>query len=393
VREGFRFFGNVEVGADLTITELRSRYHAVIYAFGAAGDRTMGVPGEQLAASHSATEFVGWYNGHPDFSDRKFDLSARTAVVVGNGNVALDVARMLTAPHDRLASTDIADHALDALASSAIEEVVVIGRRGPAHAAFSAAELAELPELAEVDVVVDPADLRDDAATGGGFTREDPMTRRKLDALARLAAGHRKGLRRRVNLRFRLSPVEIVGPDRVEGIRVRRNELVEDESGMILAVPTDDEEMISAQIVVRAVGYRGVPLDDVPFDQVRGVIPNDSGRVLDEIGGMQRPGEYVCGWIKRGPSGIIGTNKKDSQETIDALLADHAAGLLPEPRHPGPASIVDLLHERAPHHLAYRHWRAIDDHERALGGQSGRPRVKLTSTRELLDIARAARVG
>jgi ferredoxin/flavodoxin---NADP+ reductase len=388
-KEGFRFFGNVEVGRDVSVEELREHYHAVLYAFGAAADRRLGIPGEELSGSHSATEFVAWYNGHPDFCDHAFDLTARTAVVVGNGNVALDVARMLALPRETLASTDVADHALEPLACSSIEEVIVLGRRGPAQAAFTTPELMELSELADADVVVDPADLELDPASSRQVEEGDAQLKKRIEVLHAYAAAASHGHPRRIVLRFFASPVEIVGDGRVEGVRVVRNELDE----RMRAVPTGEEETIPAQLVFRSVGYRGLPLPGVPFDEQRNVIPNDHGRVLDGPGATQRPGEYVSGWIKRGPSGIIGTNKKDSQDTVDALLADHAAGKLPEPVHEDPEAIEALLAERAPKHIRYDGWEAIDEAERTAGEPHGRPRVKLTRTEHLLEAAKSAQLA
>jgi ferredoxin/flavodoxin---NADP+ reductase len=381
-QEGFRFFGNVEVGRDVTVEELRRHYEAVIYAFGASGDRRLGIPGEELPGSHPATELVAWYNGHPDHCDREFDLSAETAVVVGNGNVALDVARMLALPRETLARTDVADHALEALAGSSIREVVVLGRRGPAQAAFTTPELIELSELADADVIVDPGDMQLDPASERAVQEADAQTQKKVEVLRAYAATPPQGRERRIVLRFFASPLEIVGTDRV---RVARTQL----DASLRAVVTEREETIPCQLVFRSVGYRGRPLPGVPFDERTATIPNDHGRVLSEPGGEQRPGEYVSGWIKRGPSGIIGTNKKDSQDTVDALLADHAAGKLPAAAIRDPDAIEALLAERKPDHIVYEHWQAIDHHERSAGEPHGRPRVKLTRVEHLLDAARS----
>jgi ferredoxin--NADP+ reductase len=384
-REGCRFFGHVEVGRDVTVEELKARYHAVIYAFGAAADRRLGIPGEDLPGSHSATEFVAWYNGHPDFCDHEFDLTATTAVVVGNGNVALDVARMLALPREHLAATDVADHALDVLADSAIREVVVLGRRGPAQAAFTTPELIELSELADADVIVDPGDVELDPASARMVEEADLATKKKIEVLRGYATAEPQGRERRIVLRFFASPVEILGSERVEGVRIARTELDE----RLRARLTDVEETIRCQLVFRSVGYRGIPLPGVPFDERTATIPNEAGRVLD------RPGEYVSGWIKRGPSGIIGTNKKDSQETVASLLEDAAAGRLPEPAITDPDEIEALLSERAPDHVRYEGWQAIDEAERAAGEPHGRPRVKLTrrGARRLGAVALAWRPG
>jgi ferredoxin--NADP+ reductase len=389
-KEGFRFFGNVEVGRDISVQDLRDHYHAIVYAFGAAGDRRLGIPGEDLPGSHSATEFVAWYNGHPEFCDHEFDLTATTAVVVGNGNVALDVARMLALPRETLVATDVADHALEALADSSIEEVVVLGRRGPAQAAFTTPELIELSELAAADVIVDPGDVELDPASARAVEEADAQTKKKIEVLAGYAASEPHGHERRIVLRFFASPLEILGTERVEGVRVGRTELVQQPDGSLRARVTDAHETIPCQLVFRSVGYRGLPLAGVPFDERSNTIPNERGRVLDAPGGAQRPGEYVSGWIKRGPSGIIGTNKKDSQETVDALLQDAAAGRLPSPTVDDPEAIEGLLAERAPDHVRYEGWQAIDAAEQAAGEPHGRPRVKLTRHEHLLDAARRA---
>ncbi len=389
-KDGFRFFGNVEVGGELPVEELKAHYHAVLYAFGASGDRRLGIPGEDLPGSHSSTEFVAWYNGHPDFADHEFDLTATTAVVVGNGNVALDVARMLALPRETLAATDVADHALDALDGSSIEEVVVLGRRGPAQAAFTTPELIELSELAEADVIVDPGDMELDEASARIVEEADGQTKKKIEVLHGYAASEPHGHDRRIVLRFFASPLEIVGSERVEGVRVGRTELVDDGEGRLRAVVTESEETIPCQLVFRSVGYRGNPLPGVPFDEQRATIPNDEGRVLDAPGGSQRPGEYVSGWIKRGPNGIIGTNKKDSQETVDRLLEDHVAGRIPEPAVSDRDAILAVLADRVPEHITYAHWETIDEHERGLGEPHGRPRVKLVRHEHLLDAARSA---
>ncbi len=394
-KDGFRFFGNVEVGRDLPVEDLKAHYHAVLYAFGASGDRRLGIDGEDLAGSHSSTEFVAWYNGHPDFADCEFDLTATTAVVVGNGNVALDVARMLALPRETLAQTDVADHALEALAGSSIEEVVVLGRRGPAQAAFTTPELIELSELAAADVIVDPGDMELDEASARIVEEADAQVKKKIEVLHGYAASEPHGHDRRIVLRFFASPLEIVGSDRVEGVRVGRTELVDDGEGRLRAVVTEQEETIPCQLVFRSVGYAGKALPGVPFDERSATIPNDHGRVLDGVGGTgkQRPGEYVSGWIKRGPSGIIGTNKKDSQDTVDHLLEDHAAGKIPSPAVEDPDAILTLLAERAPDHITYAHWEAIDEHERSLGEPHGRPRVKLTRHEYLLDAAKSAELA
>ena len=341
---GFRYRLNVEAGTDMTLDELRASYHAVIYAVGAATDRRLGVPGEELSGSVSATDFVAWYNGHPDADDASYPVAAGSserAVVIGNGNVALDVARILTADPDRLATTDISDRALLALRDSRIREVVLLGRRGPADAAFTLPELIGLATLDDVDVVVEGA---------------VEVTSDKTAILAELASRTPAPGRRRIVLRFHTAPVRIVGDEQVEGLEVVRTEVVDGR-----AVPTGETEQIRAGLVLRAIGYRARPVAGLPFDEERGLVPNDGGRV--------EPGLYVGGWIKRGPTGFLGTNKSCSKETVERLLDDLDAGLLT-----APTGVVEPFD----HEVDSRGWQAIDRAERALGAVAGRPRVKLT---------------
>ena len=379
----FRYFGNVEMGADITRAELVRHYHAIVYATGSLTDRPLGIPGEDLPGSWAATDFVGWYNAHPDYCDLTFDLSAERAVVIGNGNVALDVARMLMLSHDELAKTDTANHALEVLQGSSIREVVVAGRRGPAQAAFTNPELRELADIEDVDVVVDPEELERALAVPDPNT--DPTAERNVKTLREYA--ERPVTReRRIVLRFLLSPTELRGDERgVSEVEFVRNELIADETGALRARPTGEHETIPAGLVMRAIGYRAVPLPDVPFDERRHVIPNVKGRVLEDD--AHRSGEYVVGWIKRGPTGVIGTNKKDAQETVDSLLEDLAAGRIPEPAEPDPATIESTLRARVPKLVTYAGWDRIDRHERGLGEPHGRPRVKLTRIEEMLEIA------
>ena len=365
---GFRFLGNVEFGRDIQHADLVHLYDAVIYAVGAQTDRRLGIPGEDLPGSWAATEFVAWYNGHPDYQDIAFDLSVERAVVIGNGNVALDLARMLALTHEELSPTDATDASIAAIASSPIREIVVVGRRGPAQAAFTTPELQEMGALAGADVVVDPADLE-------GAQPKSTIAERNVSVLQELAAREPEGKPRRVVFRFFESPVAILGEERVEGIELVRNELDENER----AVATDVHETLSCGLVFRSVGYLGVELPGVPFDVRSGTIPNEGGRV--------EPGIYCAGWIKRGPSGVIGTNKKDATETVELLLEDAAAGRL-EPKPDASAAAVDvLLAERGIRVVEYDGWTAIDEAERAAGEKSGRPRVKLCTWDALLDAA------
>ncbi len=387
---GFRFFGNVELGRDITHDELLERYHAVLYAVGAQTDKRMGIPGEDLPGSWAATEFVAWYNGHPDYRHLEFDLSVETAVVVGNGNVAADVARMLALTRDELAETDVADHALTVLAESNVREIVVLGRRGPAQAAFTNPELLELGDMTDADVFVDPGDAELDPLSRAFIESEAAhATAKKNVTIVHGYAGREpEGKPRQIVLRFLASPVEIVGSERVEGVRIARNELVADESGAIRARATDAEELIPCGLVFRSIGYRGTALAGVPFDEAGAVIPNDRGRVLAD--GEPVRGEYVVGWIKRGPTGIIGTNKRDAQETVDLLLEDLDAGRLLDPADPDRESLDALIAERRPDAVSYAGWQAIDEAERTAGEPQGRPRVKLCSFEELLEAARGS---
>jgi ferredoxin/flavodoxin---NADP+ reductase len=372
---GFRFLGNVEVGRDLTHEDLVRLYDAVIYAVGAQTDRRLGIPGEDLPGSWPATEFVAWYNGHPDFQHLEFDLSVERAVVIGVGNVALDIARMLALTSEELAPTDATDASIAAIASSPIREIVVVGRRGPAQAAFTTPELQEMGELAGADVIVDPADLE-------GAEPKSTNAERNLAVLQEFAAREPEGKPRRVVFRFFESPVAILGEERVEGIELVRNELDANER----AVPTGEHETLPCGLVFRSVGYRGVELPGVTFDAGSGTIPNQGGRVVDHLGNFV-PGVYCAGWIKRGPTGVIGTNKKDATETVELLLEDAAAGRLQAKPDATVAAVDELLAERGVRVVEYVGWTAIDELERTAGETSGRPRVKLCSWDELLAAA------
>jgi ferredoxin/flavodoxin---NADP+ reductase len=381
-----RYFGNVEVGKDLSHGDLMRHYHAVVYATGAQTDKSLGIPGEDLLGSLPATDFVGWYNGHPDRRALEPELSGRRAVIIGNGNVAADVARMLTLGQAELERTDTADHALDALRDSAVEEVVVLGRRGPAQAAFTSAELRELGNLEGVELVVDPAEIELDPVSEEWLASEGTFTARKnLELLREFAAREPDpGAQRRIVLRFLRSPVEILGTGRVEGVRIQANRIARDDSGALRALPVEGElGDIECSLVLRSVGYQAVPLPDVPFDERRYVLPNEQGRVVDAGSGDRLPGVYAVGWIKRGPTGILGTNKRDAAETVRCLEEDLAAGELSRPVE----AIDTLLAERVPDLVTLDGWRAIDELEQQRGRNTRRPRVKLASREELLAAA------
>ncbi|MET0816201.1 MAG: FAD-dependent oxidoreductase [Solirubrobacteraceae bacterium] len=389
-KDGFRFFGGVAVGEDITCAELRERYHAVLYATGTSSDNRLGIPGEDRPGSYAATRFVAWYNGHPDHHDDAFDLSATRAVVVGNGNVAIDIARMLVLDPDELAPTDTADHALQALAASQVEEVILLGRRGPAQAAFTNPELRELGELSRAAPVVEPGELElDEASRAWLETEAEPTNRRNYELLKEYAERPLGHATHRITLRFLRSPLELLGEGEsghVTGMRIVHNRIEAGADGSLRAVPTDREEVIPCGLVIRSIGYSGVPFGDLPFDERRGLIRNVGGRVSEDDGTVH-PGQYVAGWIKRGPSGVIGTNKKCASESTALIAADADAGTLPEPAL---EPTFEWVRERAPHAIDWEGWLAIDEHEKRLGEESGRPRVKLVTADDLRAASRGA---
>lgn len=383
---GFRFLGNVKVGSAIEHSELHALYDAVIYATGAGTDRHLGIPGEELAGSHAATEFVGWYNGHPDYRDRRFELASSSAVIVGMGNVAMDVTRILASSMDELTPTDLSKHALDALRASKVGTIYVLGRRGPAQAAFTNPELKELGELAEADVIVDTKEIELDEHSAHQLSgHEDRTAEKNLHTLHEFAARKLEGRKRRIVLRFLVSPVEILGGSRVEGVKVAKNRLVRAPGGDLRAEATGETETLPAGLIFRSVGYKGVAIPGLPFDQRAGVIPNVEGRVLVAPGALEMlPGVYAVGWIKRGPSGVIGTNKPDSAETVDLLLEDIASGAV-TPRVRGERTAVDqLLASRGVQVVSFADWKKLDELEQAAGKARGAPREKFTRISEML---------
>lgn len=382
----FRYFGNITVGEHVSTDDLAQRYDAVVYTVGTQSDRPMGIPGENLPGSVAAVDFVGWYNAHPHFAGMAPDISSGRAVVIGNGNVAIDVARILVTDPEVLAATDIADHALDALRRRGVSEVVIVGRRGPLQGAFTTLELRELGELDGVEVVVDPVDLAgitdEEAAAAGKATAANiKVLRGYAEKTTERTASGEESDNRRIVFRFHRSPVEITGWDKVESIVLGHNELVTDENGRTFARDTGERESLPAQLVVRAVGYRGVAMAGLPFDDASGTIPHEHGRVAGRLN------SYVAGWIKRGPSGVIGTNKKDAQDTVDTLLADLAGTQLREVGEGYADELATWLSGCQPHLVTEAHWQAIDTHERSAGEGQGRPRVKLATVADLLTIA------
>ncbi len=390
----FRFFGNVTVGRDLVVTDLDALYDRVIWAVGNEGDRKLGIDGEDLEGVFSATEFVGWYNGHPDFRDRKFPLErARRVVVVGNGNVAMDVARVLLRDTDELAKTDIEETALAALRRSTVREVVLLGRRGAAQAAFSPKEIRELAGLSGVDLIVPPDEVELEAVSATWLESSAPRSaKRNVEFLQQQSREPGTGAERTVRCIFRASPVEILGESsRVRGVRVQRNELYADDTGTPRPRGLDEFFEIDCEIVLRAVGYRGVPVPGVPFDERSGTIPNDDGRVLVRPGGERVPRHYVVGWAKRGPTGLIGTNSPCSKGTVAAMVADldaETASAVPADEAEG---IVRLLADREIDSVTYADWRALDAWESQEGERRGKVRHKVGDVRSLLDIVRSLR--
>ncbi len=378
-----RFFGAVKLGRDFTAEELSARHDAVIYAVGCESDRHMGIPGEDLAGSHSATEFVGWYNGHPDHRDRTFDLSAGAVAVVGVGNVAMDVTRILAQNPDQLAKTDIAGYALDALRKSGVKTVWLLGRRGPVEAAYSPAEIEEIGELESADLVIDPAEATIDEASKAGLA--DPAAKKKAEYVQEHAKKGEGSRERKVRARFRVSPVEITGENgRVSAMRLEKNKLVDDGKGGVKSVGTGVFETIKVGLVLRSVGYRGIPLPGVPFDEKSGHIPNDAGRVVPAPGKPALPGQYVVGWAKRGPSGLIGTNRADSVATVQALLADFKAGTLPAVSDASLDATLKLLADKKVRALSFADWQKLDVLEKAAGAKAGKIREKFTSVEDML---------
>jgi ferredoxin--NADP+ reductase len=383
----FRFYGNVELGKHVSVDDLRRYYHQIIYCTGAQTDRRMGIPGEDLRGSHPATEFVAWYNGHPDYRDYQFDLSVERAAVVGVGNVAIDVARILCRTPDELAQTDIAEHALDALRKSRIREVYLLGRRGPAQAAFTNPEIKEVGELADADVTVPAAEAEIDALSRAELERtQDRGTMKKVDIIKSYADRPRTGKSRLLTLRFLVSPVELIGDagGRVAAMKLVRNRLAATPTGSLQAKPTGEQETLAVGLVFRSVGYRGVPLPGVPFNDAWGVILNQKGRVLDPATKEPITGEYTAGWIKRGPSGVIGTNKPDAAETVVCMLEDLATEHTLHPPEPSAAAADRMLRERQPQCVGYAEWLKLNQLELERGRSAGRPRVKFTSVDEML---------
>jgi ferredoxin--NADP+ reductase len=386
-RPNFRFYGNVEFGKHVRLADLKEHYHQILFATGAQTDRRMGIPGEDLKGSHPATEFVAWYNGHPDYCDYEFDLSQERAAVVGVGNVAIDVARILCRTTDELAATDMADYALEAMSQSRVKEVYLLGRRGPAQAAFTNPEVKEVGEMADADVFVLPDEAKLDELSQAEVDNSGDRTLvKKVEILQGYALHKPTGKSRKLTIRFLVSPVELLGDSagRVVSMRLVRNVLYKTEAGTLSPKPTDQFEEFPVGLVFRSVGYRGVALPELPFHERWGVILNQKGRVIDPETQQPMTGLYTSGWIKRGPSGVIGTNKPDSVETVGCMLEDLAGGAVLQPANPDRGSAERLVCERQPQFFTYADWQRLDEIEVARGKAVGRPRLKFTRVEDML---------
>jgi ferredoxin/flavodoxin---NADP+ reductase len=382
----FRFYGGVELGKDIEVADLRRHYHQIVYSTGAQTDRRMGIPGEDLEGSHPATEFVAWYNGHPDYRDCQFDLSQERAAVVGVGNVAIDVARVLCRSPEELATTDIADYALEALRKSRIKEVYLLGRRGPAQAAFTNPEIREVGELAVADAVTRPDEVElDDLSRAAVEASQDRATLKKVEILKGYAQRPRTGKPKTLVIRFLVSPVELTGNDagQVVAMRLVRNRLEAGAGGALQAKATTEFETLPVGLVFRSVGYRGVSLPSVPFDERGGLIPNENGRVLDPETRAPVLGEYAAGWIKRGPTGVIGTNKPDAAQTVVCMMEDLAQGRTLGPEEPTATAAERTIRARQPRCFSYEDWRRLNEQEVSRGRAAGRPRVKFTRVEDM----------
>lgn len=385
-RPGFRFFGNVNFGEDITREELFSHYHQAIFCTGCENDNRMGIPGEELAGSFPATIFVGWYNAHPDYRNLQFDLDkVESVAVIGNGNVAMDVTRILARSDEELAKTDIASYAQQVLRSSSVKTIYLLGRRGPAQAVFTNPEIRELCNMEAADLVVHPPDLDLDELSQEFLDQaKAPVHKRNVEVLTKQIALGEGGKAKKIRTRFLVSPVEILGADRVEGIRIEKNKLAKDERGVPRARGTGETEDLPVQMVFRSIGYRGSPLKGMPFDEKSGIIANDAGRVLNPDTGNPIPRNYVAGWIKRGPSGVIGTNKPDAIATVKLMLEDVASLESMGEMESNADAVVDLLEERGVRYVSFDDWKRLDQMEIASGEKIGKPREKFSTVAEML---------
>jgi len=382
----FRFFGNVEFGKDIQRLELLEHYHAVIYAFGSRTDRHLNIIGETLPGSHAATEFVGWYNGHPDYRHHQFDLTSKRVAIIGMGNVAIDCARILCQDPENLAKTDIAQHALEALRQSEVEEVFLIGRRGPVQAAFTPAEVRELLHLPKVDAVMRASDLELDDHSKEELSKASRNTKLNMEILQQIHDQGDRGNPRKLHLCFLISPTKIEGSEKVEGLELVHNEIVK-EGGVLRAKATDEVMHLNVDMVFRSIGYMGEAIPGLPFDDRRGTLPNDQGQLLDGVDGKLLNQEYTAGWIKRGPSGVIGTNKQDATETVSRLKKNWQTSPTPQPKlvqH----DLLELLKKKKIQFVSFEDWKKLDKFEIEQGQQNGKSRHKICEVQEMLDLIR-----
>jgi ferredoxin--NADP+ reductase len=387
---GFRFFGNVRLGRDVHVADLTRNYHQIVYGFGCESDQKLGLIGEELGGVHAATDFVGWYNGHPDHVHHRFDLAdAERVAVVGNGNVAMDVARILLSQPERLAATDIAEHALAALQRSQVREVVLLGRRGPAQAAFSPKELEEIAELPDVGVHIPAAEAQLSPACETWLTTAPRSQQRNAKLVAELAAATGAARSRTLQCRFRVAPVALHGADgRLQGVRLQRMELVPGDDGTPRPQPIDEFEELRVDLLFKAIGYKGVPVPGVPYEPKKGIVPNVDGRVTEKAGGAVLAGHYAVGWCKRGPTGLIGTNSPDAKATVEAMLTDQTAG---SHLQPTTDDLPQRLRSAGVDLVGWQDWERLDAWERSEGERRGKLRHKLTSTDAMLQQIRALR--
>ncbi|MEK9615475.1 MAG: FAD-dependent oxidoreductase [Deltaproteobacteria bacterium] len=380
----FRFFGNVEFGKDIQRIDLLQRYHAVIYAFGSRTDRHLNIIGETLKGSHAATEFVGWYNGHPDYRHHQFDLTSKRVAIIGMGNVAIDCARILCQDPENLAKTDIAQHALEALRQSQVEEVFLIGRRGPVQAAFTPAEVRELLHLPKVDAVMRASDLELDEHSKEELSKASRNTKLNMEILQQIHDQGDRGNPRKLHLCFLISPTKIEGSERVEGLELVHNEIVK-EGGILRAKATDEVMHLNVDMVFRSIGYLGAAIPGLPFDDRRGTIPNDQGQLLDGVDGKLLNQEYTAGWIKRGPSGVIGTNKQDAMETVSRLKQNWQTSQTSQPKLVQD-DLLDLLKQKKIQFVSFEDWKKLDKFELEQGQLIGKSRQKICEVEEMLDL-------
>lgn len=383
----FRFFGNMEYGKHIKLDDLKRFYNQIVFATGAQTDRKMNIPGEDLAGSHTATEFVAWYNGHPDYSDLDFDLSVKSVAIVGVGNVAVDVARILCRSNEELLETDIANYALDKLSRSNIKTVYMLGRRGPAQAAFTNPEVIELGRLGDADVRTLREEVEIDELTKEEIERsQDKSTIKKLEIVKQFSDDNPDKKNKTLIIRFLVSPVEIIGDEKghVKKLKIVKNELYRNENGTLRPRATDKFEELDVGLVFRSIGYAGVPLPDLPFSERNGTLPNINGRITDNGSDEHLTGLYATGWIKRGPTGVIGTNKADSGETVKCMIEDIGKGQFLITDTHSDKQVLEFIKSRNPNFVTYKDWLKLDELEKERGKKHGRPRVKYTKKSEIM---------